>query len=206
METMVIMKRSLFNCEISQNSKTEFFSATDLIRAGNKWRIANNLQHIDLNDWFNLKSTKEFISELEKKYGIVKISARGRGRHTWVHPYLFLDMALAISPSLKIEVYGWLYDYLLKYRNDSGDSFKRMSGSLYNNQTNKQLFPEYIKKVGFHIKNVCNVTDWQTATEEQLKLRDKIQDNISLLSDVLKNNDTAVRIGTHKAKQELNTS
>jgi hypothetical protein len=110
METAVIMKRRLFDSEISQNSETGFFSATDLMRAGNKWRVNNSLQILDMNDWLNRESSKEFIKSLEAEFGVVKISGSGRGVHTWIHPYLFIDMALALSPTLKIKVYGWIYD------------------------------------------------------------------------------------------------
>ena len=116
------------------------FSATDLIRSGNKWRISNGLEPFDMKKWFQLKGTKEFISELELVYGKVKISGRGRGSHTWVHPMLFIDMALAISPKLKVKAYQWLYDSLLKYRNDSGDSYKKMCGALFVHESRKDLF------------------------------------------------------------------
>ena len=124
METEVIMKRELFGMDISQKSKTEFFSATDLVKAGNKWRINNGLEIFHLDVWLQNKSTKEFIAELEKQFGVIKINSKGKNQHTWVHPFLFIDMALAISPTLKIQVYSWLMDALLKYRNESGDSNK----------------------------------------------------------------------------------
>jgi hypothetical protein len=41
METEVIMKRKLFDSEISQKSQSGFFSATDLVNAGNRWRTLN---------------------------------------------------------------------------------------------------------------------------------------------------------------------
>lgn len=199
MKTEVIMKRELFGEEISQKSKSEFFSATDLVRAGNKWRILNGIQPFNMIEWLRQKSTKEFISELESKYGKVKISAKGRGSHTWVHPFLFIDMALAINPKLKIEVYGWLYDQLLKYRNDSGDSYKKMTGALFLNHSNKSTFTKYIKEVAEKIRKSCNVEDWQSASEIQLELRDKIHENIALLCDVLKDNDQAVKIAILKS-------
>ncbi len=106
--------------------------------------------------WFKNKSTKEFIAELEAKYGKVKISARGRGKHTWVHPLLFIDMALAIDPKLKIEVYEWMFDNLIKFRNEGGDSYKKMCGSLYARATSKTNFPLYISDVAKKIKDACH--------------------------------------------------
>jgi ligand-binding sensor domain-containing protein len=34
-----------------------------------------------------------FIEVLKKEYGVVKISGTGRSSNTWVHPYLFIDLA-----------------------------------------------------------------------------------------------------------------
>jgi len=195
MKTEVIMKRELFGSEISQKSKSELFSATDLIKAGNSWRIGKKLQPINFNKWYNRKDIQEFVKQLEKKYGTVKIEARGRGHHTWVHPLIFIDLALAISPELKIEVYEWLFDHLLKYRVDSGNSYKKMVGALYSNHSNKSTFTDFIKDVCYKIQYICEIEDWQKANESQLKLRDDIHNNISLLCNVLRDNEQAVRIG-----------
>ena len=64
----------LRDAKISQNSKTEMFSATDLARAGNAWRASQGLSMFDMKAWFNQIGTKDFISELERRYGVVKIS------------------------------------------------------------------------------------------------------------------------------------
>jgi hypothetical protein len=201
MITEVIMKRELFGMEISQKSKSELFSATDLVKAGNRWRALNSMPMFNISTWLQNESNKEFIAELEKKFGTVKINSKAKNQHTWVHPYLFIDIALAISPELKIEVYSWLFDHLIKYRNDSGDSYKRMSGALYCNSTNKTSFPRYIMEVASKIQKACMVENWQLATEKQLQLRDSIHRNIELLSDVLKDNDQAVKIAIIKAVQ-----
>jgi hypothetical protein len=198
MKTEVIMKRELFNMPISQKSISRFFSATDLVRAGNKWRLGNGMDLFNINEYFRLKGTVEFISELQKKYGEVKISRRGRSKDTWVHPILFIDIALAISPTLKIEVYEWIFDNLIKYRNESGDSYKKMAGYLYAHTANRSNFYKEISAVAEKIKLACGVEDWQTAKENQLIYRDKIQDSISLLSDVLRDNNEAVRIAILK--------
>jgi len=200
MKTQVIMKRKLFEGEISQQSKTGYFSANELIKAGNNYRALNKMPMMVLQDWLNRNTTKEFIAELELQLGTkVKIATRGRSATTWLHPFLFIDLALAISPKLKIEVYSWLYDELLKYRNDSGDSYKKMTGALWNNSPNKSKFHKGIITTANMIKTACNVSDWETANEKQLNLRDRIHENIALLCDVLKDNNQAIRIGIAKA-------
>ena len=199
METEVIMKRELFGEQISQKSKNEFFSATDLVKAGNKWRILNNYSLFNFSQYLKTETTKDFIATLEEKYKCNPIiKGRGRGTHTWVHPLLFIDIALSINTKLKIEVYEWLFDNLIKYRNYSGDSYKKMCGGLYTRYHNKAKFYEFIAETADKIKTACNVQDWQEATEEQLRKRDKIHDNIFLLADVLNNAEEAVRIGIIK--------
>ena len=93
MKTEVEMKRILFGHEISQKSKSEFLSATDLVKAGNAWRINNGFPEFNFYQWRQSNNTREFIVELEKKYGTAIISGRGRGHHTWIHPFLFFDLA-----------------------------------------------------------------------------------------------------------------
>lgn len=200
MKTQVLMKRELFGSEIEQQSKSSFFNANQLIKAGNKFRVMNDLPMIRLQNWLNLPSTKEFVLELENNLGIkVKNATRGRNASTWIHPFLFIDLALYISPKLKIEVYSWLYDELLKTRDLSGESYKKMTGSLWQNTKDKTNFHKSIKKVAIIIKKECGVSDWQSASEEKLKLRDKIHENIALLCDVLQDNNQAIKIGISKA-------
>lgn len=202
MNTEVILKRELLGGEISQKSKSEFFSATDLFKIGNKWRVANGLIHKTLQEYNHLKSSKEFESELKAKFKIVRKLKRGRGEHLWVHPLLFLDMALWLNPTLKVEVYEWLFDNLIKYRNDSGDSYKKMCGALFV-RANKSEYIQNIKKLCKLIQLECGVTDWNKANEVQLKLRDKMHENIALLADVLNNNKEAIRLGILKAKEAI---
>lgn len=189
------MKRPLFGMEVSQKSKSEMLSGTDLVKAGNKWRRANELGDFNLSQWLKSSGTTEFINELESKYGAVLIKGRGRSAHTWMHPLLFIDCALAMSPRLKIETYEWLFDSLLKYRNDSGDSYTKMVGCLYNRWNDKKTFPKFIKQVARDIRNICQTEDWQRADEKRLKVRYELQNEISLLCDVLQDPVLAVQIG-----------
>lgn len=207
MNTSVLMKRELFGDEINQDSKTEFFSATDLVRAGNKWRVINNLPIFNLNVWFESKSTKEFKESLEKNFGTVKINSKGKNQHTWVHPFLFIDIALAINPELKIEVYSWIYDSLIRYRNDSGDSHKMMTGSIFNNINNKSEIKNCLIKTANKIRIACGIekeSDWQHATEQQLKKRDEIHKTISRFCDIIPDVNEAVRLSIIAVEKEFN--
>jgi hypothetical protein len=199
MKTEVLMQRNLFNSIVRQNNQNGFFSANDIVAAGNKFRAANSMKLFDFRSWMDSHSNKEFIKEMSNQFGNVIETKRGKSGGTWVHPFIFIDLALAIDPKLKIEVYQWLYDELIKYRNDSGDSYKKMAGALFDNCTNKSKFHRGISKTAEMIKNACHVSDWNKASEEQLKLRDKIHYNIALLCDILRDNNQAIRIGILKA-------
>jgi len=199
METSVLMERKLFNGLVKQDSKTGFVCLNDIEYVGNQQRFANKKPFFSMHSWINSQPTKEFISEVEKQFGTCIKTKKGKNGSTWANIYIALDMALAIEPQFKVEVYKWIFDELIEYRNNSGDSYKKMCGSLYENCNNKSNFHRSISKTAHLIQNACNVNDWQKATSDQLKLRDKIHDNISLLCDVLRDNNQAIRIGIMKA-------
>ena len=200
METTVLMVRNLLGSSIRQNSQTGMLCVNDLVTAANKFRIMNDLPQFNLNSWLSTMSTKEFISSLESQFGKVIETKRGNKGTTFYHPFLFIDLALAIDPSLKVEVYSWLYDELLKYRNFSGDSYKKMCGAIWERTQSKSTFPRDISKLADLIRIECDVKDWQNATEEQLRLRDRIHENIALLVEVMNNINQAIRLGIQKAK------
>lgn len=206
MKTEVVVKRPFMGSEVKQRSKTEMFSATDLVKIGNTKRRELGKSEFQLSAFLNQKSTKEFIEELQKTNERVVIKGRGRSANTWVHPLLFIDIALSINPKFKVEVYSWLYDQLIKHRNESGESYKKMAGSLYHIQSNKAEFPRFITKVADYIRERAGVKDWNTASETQLELRNKMHENIALLSDVLRDPRQAVRIGVEKALKEYSGS
>ena len=168
-----------------------------------KDKDTDKLLNEPIDEYNHLTSTKEFEKSLQSKHGKTRIFQRGRGQHLWVHPLLFIDMALWLNPQLKLEVYEWLFDNLLMYRNDSGDSFKKMCGALLI-RANKTDYVQNIQKLCKLIQVECGVSDWNTATQEQLKLRDRIHENIALLADVLNNNKEAIRLGIYKAKYRDN--
>jgi hypothetical protein len=197
------MKRELFGKEISQRSDNGFFSATDLMKIGNLWRLQKDLPMLNLNEWFRTKGTMEFISSLQKEYGEIKIKSKGKNKHTWIHPFLFIDLALVINPELKIRVYEWIYDSLIKYRNDSGDSYKKMTGALWLTQDNKSNFTKDIVEIANRIRLFCEVVDWQEASEKQLKLRDKIHEYIALLSDIIRDRENLLDVAFSRAKKEI---
>ena len=196
MKTEVVMCRPIFGQEVRQKSKSEFLCASDLVKVGNVERRKMGLKDFRLNEWMKAKATQEFLQDLEQKYGKVTVQIK---KEMWFHPLLFIDLALALHPKLKVEAYEWLYDQLLKNRDSSGDSYKLMSGAIYTHFDNKAQFPRYISTLATHIQKICGVEDWQRANQNQLRLRDKIHSNIALVANVLRDPNQAVEIGIREA-------
>lgn len=204
METEIVMYRELFGKEIRQKSKSEFFCASDLVNAGNAWRLTHGKKIFNYSQWLKAPATQDFIKAIEEDTQCKAIiKGKQKNSPSWIHPYLFIDLALTISPELKIEAYKWMYDNLLKYRNQSGDSYKKMCGALYLTQSNKSEFANEIKKLANRIKAECGVDDWQHITEEQLQLRDRIHNNIALLSDIIRDREALYTVAIKKAKENL---
>lgn len=205
MKTEVILKRPFLTGEVSQKSKSGLFSVNDLVNVANQKRRELGKRDFNLAQYMKTKSFLEFIKELQSQIpNEVLISKSGKGRNsaTWVHPLIFIDIALAVDPKFKISVYQWLYDELLKYRNSSGDSYKKMMGALYDKTNDKARFHLLVKEIAVHIKQKLKVEDWNKATEEQLKKRDKIHENIVLLSDVLRDVNQIVRLAVDNALKD----
>ena len=201
MKTEVTLERPFMGMAVKQRSKSGMFSATDLVKIGNIKRRELGLGTFNLAQYLNSRQTLDFIEQLQLTNDRVIIKGRGRSSNTWVHPLLFIDIALALNPKFKVEVYQWLFDELLKHRNDSGISYKKMVGALYE-KSPKSDFHKTVTKVANYIKTECEVSDWNKASQDQLKLRDKMHENISLLANVLTNWKDAVRLGVVNAKSD----
>ena len=205
LKTEVVMKREMLGLEIRQKHKTGFFSVSDIERVSNKHRVENGLSIQKATDYFRSPKSKEFISELIETVGDIQTGGKGRGNEKWVHPYLFIDIALWYSPSLKVKVYQWIYDNLTVFRDNSGESFKVMSKALIENCDLKGNASIYIPKVARAIYKAVGVSGndkWEKATESQLHLRDKIQQAITTASYFSKDIDKIIDIGIKSAMEE----
>lgn len=147
MKTSVIMNRDLSGLIVRQDSKNQFFNANDLLDLYNKsHQEERRIQSYLAND-----STRRFLSalavdenlnsknssELENGFMLTK---RGKYGGTWMHPYLFIDFAMWLSPEFKVSVIRWVYDNLIKLRNECGDTFKHVNEALFELKPNSAPF------------------------------------------------------------------
>jgi hypothetical protein len=88
-----------------------------------------------LDDFFINKNVKEFIEALiaeEKLNGknSCYLTTRGKTGGTWMHPYLFVKFAMWLNPRFEVKVIKFVYDEMIKYRNEAGDAYKALSAAV----------------------------------------------------------------------------
>jgi len=210
MKTAVVMERKLFGGVIRQNHKTGMLNANDLHKVGNAMRKGAELSPKQMGAYFMTDSSDELIKEicLVENVGVedVKVSKKGKFGGTWVSPVLFVDMAMWYSPQLKVQIIKWVIDGLLDARDNSGESYKRMASSLKQNFSS-EFSPIKMIEVANTIAAECKVgigkDKWQKATEKQLKKREKIQDTVSMISDLCPNIGVALNKSINKVNRQL---
>lgn len=181
---------------VRQRTKDKFFSLRDTERIINihRFNILNESSPVRLERYFALDSTKNFINAIrEKKQCEPYIGSKGK-QEGWIHPHLFLDILLWANPEFKVEIYDWLFDYLIESRINSANSYRIMSGTLYEFSPRKDKFRIAIKELAHKIKDLLCVADWNKASMEQLKRRDDLQMMIADLTATLHNPKEAIRI------------
>ena len=195
MKTEVIMHRPFFDSTIRQMSKTEFFCATDITKVYNQIRIAEEKTPKELKHYFQNISSIEFMQELCNelnrqgkskgknssfyfKPSDLKVVKRGKhNKGTWLHPYLFVDYAMWLSPKFRAKIVIWVTDNLLMFRNSSGDAYKQTNKVLDLKFNIGKKFWEYAKVAKFVQERIFGEEDnerWNIATQEELHQRDRL--------------------------------
>lgn len=115
MKTNQVMIRPMGEFKVIQRTKDAFFNATDLLK---QWNQLKGMKK-EVNDYFDLSSTKEFIYTIMERenydtgnYPYHKSRAnKGDNAGTWMHPLLFIDFAMWINLGL-VTNYGQLKNVL----------------------------------------------------------------------------------------------
>lgn len=196
MKTEVIMQRTLHGVKVRQSSKTGFFNANDLLDLYNQDAVYKKR----LQSYMEMESTRRYLSEIvadmnnstiqsstiSSEFGseltsasTAFISKKGKNGGTWMHPYLFVDFAMWLSPQFKLTCVKWIYDKLIDLRNDCGDSFKEVNKALFMQNPHKVPAPfEYANEARMINKVVfgdASAGQRNLATQEQLDLLARMQ-------------------------------
>lgn len=153
MKTNQIMIRTMGNFHVEQRTKDGMFNATDLLRQWNlNTQNSGDLKRKDMKEFFENKNTKEFIEALVLEENLNRenspyLSSRGKNGGTWMHPFLFVKFAMWLNPRFEVQVIKFVYDQMVKYRNDAGDAYKELSSAI-NSIVPNTFMPHAIKKIG----------------------------------------------------------
>ena len=189
MKTNNVIIRPMGQFQVQQRTKDGMFNATALL---NQWN-ANSGQQKQMVHYFENNATREFMETLMEKENLkernsVVLKSRGKNGGTWMHPFLFIDFAMWINPSFKYEVLKFVYDQMIKYRNEAGDAYKELSAAIYN-IVDKSQMPAMMAQISKGINYVVfgehrNMIRNDKGTEQdQRKLYEMERKVASLIND-----------------------
>lgn len=188
MKTNQVLIRKMGNFDVSQRTADRMFNATELLKQWNN----HSGQKKDIAHFFENKSTDEFVNTLITKENLnsrnsVYLKNRGKYGGTWMHPLLFIDFAMWINSEFKYDVLKFVYDELIKNRNEAGDGHKTLAKQVVK-IVNKQFMPVAMQTIskglnhivyGRHERNIRN----KEANENYLKLLTDLENKIEMLID-----------------------
>lgn len=186
MKTNQVMIRKMGEFDVSQRTKDGMFNATALLK---QWNAQDGVAQRKLDNYFASPKTAEFIKTIIERENLntpkmVYLKTRGNNGGTWMHPLLFIDFAMWINPSFKYDVLKFVYDQMIKYRNDSGDAYKMLSSAVRSivSKNDMRKYMQTIAKginfiiVGKHehmVRNECGTEEIQKEyfeTEKQVAM------------------------------------
>lgn len=166
MKTNQIMLRPMGQFKVEQRTKDAYFNATSLLK---QWNDTHETKKI-LAEYLSNKSTKEFIDTIveREKENIGKspyLTCRGKNGGTWMSPVLFVDFAMWLSPSFKYDVIKFVFDQMIRYRNEAGEAYKRLSSAV-----SKIVKPEKMKE---SMSQIAEGLNWCIFNNHKTALRNE---------------------------------
>jgi len=185
MKTAVTMRRFLWTQEVRQDSKSGMFNVNDLLHIYNM----QGKRQKRIEPYMRRKETKELTEAIIKRlnsndnnccylesdiYRTKKWRVNGG---TWMHPYMFIDFAMWLSPDFKVICIEWIYDHLIDLRNQVGDEYKELSSTikLHLKPTNVEVYTDEIKMINKLVFGAELKEPRQTANTDQLKMLQILQ-------------------------------
>ena len=161
----------------------------------------------DTQNYFRNTKTIALMNIIAEEEGLnkdqIKTSKRGKYGGTWVHPLIFVDFLMWISPEFHYAGLKLIYDNVIKYRDAGGNSFRKVNAALLDNGYIKSGF-EY-SQLAKEVGQRCNAPtlvedkpngkqkikyDWNSASQDILEKRDELQTklvgliNLKIMPDV----------------------
>lgn len=154
MKTNQVMTRKMGEFDVFQRTSDGMFNATSLLKQWNE----ESGQQKQIVHYSENNSTNEFIEALIldadlKERNSVLMQNRGKNGGTWMHPLLFIDFAMWLNPRFKVKVLKFVYDEMIKYRNEAGDAYKEPAIAV-GKLVSKEFMPIAMKRIGIAINYI----------------------------------------------------
>ena len=185
MNTNQIMTVAFQHGTMSIEHKTAMGNLADVFSIGNRYRILSGKSPANITLFCSNSSTQEFLDSVAKRLNVDKstlLYTVGRGKNSRVVANIFLIIYAAeyLSPDFHVEVIDtFINSKLLSWRDDSGDHFKGLNEEIKSAAENMFGKPahqgHFITMAKIINARIGDSIDWNTATAEQLKERDRIE-------------------------------
>lgn len=141
--------------KVTQRTQDGMFNATALLK---QWNSTSSTER-KMDNYFNSDKTQEFVNTIMSKENLntpkmVYLKSRGINGGTWMNPMLFIDFAMWINPSFKYDVIKFVYDELIRYRNEAGDAYRELASAVVRITPKKEI-PTAMTKIAQALNFVC---------------------------------------------------
>lgn len=183
MKTNQVLIRPMGDFTVMQRTSDGMFNATELLKQWN----AKSPSERKMDNFFKLKGTEGFVITIQERENLntpklVYLKSRGKNGGTWMHPLLFIDFAMWINSEFKYDVLKFVYDQLIAYRNEAGDTYKEMCSNIATLTTKErvqfiiQSTARNINHIvyGNHERNIRNQKAEESLMRELVALQKKV--------------------------------
>jgi len=209
---MMSPDRELFDIKIRQETKTGFLNLSDLQEAYTRARVLNMWKDKRVDDILSSKANIEriyyilkernlintefsvFIENCEniglvkylKTIGFYKTTGARQTKTTWCDPYIWVLIAMELSPMLYARVVMWLGDKLILNRIEAGNFYKSLSKALGVFKANGENidYRMLAKALNHKIFNRHETGIRNLATKEQLQKLYELESNLAFAIDM----------------------
>ena len=178
MKTNQVLIRKMGEFEVLQRTSDGMFNSTLLLTQWNR----SNKESKEISKFFENSNTKKFITALmleenlhtQNSAYVKSRASKGSNAGTWMHPILFVKFAMWLNPRFEVKVIKFVYDELIKYRNDAGDAYREMSSSI-SRIVDKSFMPVAIQNIAKalnHIVFSSHESDIRNKQADESKMRE----------------------------------
>jgi hypothetical protein len=184
MKTNQEMVRYIDNFTVVQRTSDGYFDGSELLR---QWNGVEGNPRRRMSEFIDSTKVKEFLKALAEDeshrtkidIGENQLLIKIKGRNTkegktpdkvWMNPLLFIKFAMWINPTFEVKVLRFVYDEMIRYRNDAGDAYKELSSAVMK-IVPKDFMPKAMQKVG-------EALNWVIFNSHEKMLRNKYGDEM----------------------------